>query len=268
MQAMYKDIVEFAELERFMDQKLKNYSSGMQVRLAFSIAIRAQSEILVLDEVLAVGDLNFQRKCLAIFDEHKAQQRTIVIVTHDMAIIERYCTRALLLDGGEIQSVGSPVAITQRYSTLNQQVYEAQNLEHLDDTQKTREYERISGIKYKLESSHKASANRIFESGEEAVIKVSWESGDIKNIGIALLKQSGEYVYGTNTAIEKKKINNNRVEYRIKLAVTEGDYHFLIGFFGANEKEQLYFAEHDLYFTVNKNREGWGGIVKLDHSWR
>jgi ABC-2 type transport system ATP-binding protein len=106
--SMYDEIVEFAELERFMDQKLKNYSSGMQVRLAFSIAIRANTDILVLDEVLAVGDAAFQAKCQEYFMDVKNKHKTIVLVTHDMSAVEKYCDRALLLEAGKVLNVGNP----------------------------------------------------------------------------------------------------------------------------------------------------------------
>jgi ABC-2 type transport system ATP-binding protein len=119
MAAMYDEIVEFAELERFMDQKLKNYSSGMQVRLAFSIAIRANSGILILDEVLAVGDEAFQRKCFQYFHELKRLKKTVVLVTHDMSSVEKFCTRALMLKGGEIQQIGSPQEIATSYIIEN-----------------------------------------------------------------------------------------------------------------------------------------------------
>src|SRR6185312_8467854 len=98
--AMYDEIVAFAELEKFMDQKLKNYSSGMQVRLAFSIAIRAKSDILLIDEVLAVGDASFQQKCFDYFYKLKQDKRTVVFVSHDMGAVERFCDRAVLIDNG------------------------------------------------------------------------------------------------------------------------------------------------------------------------
>ena len=94
--AMYDDIVDFAELGEFMDQKLKNYSSGMQVRLAFSVAIKAQGDILVLDEVLAVGDEAFQRKCDTFFANIKKDPtKTVILVTHDMSAVKKYCNRAI-----------------------------------------------------------------------------------------------------------------------------------------------------------------------------
>lgn len=119
MNTMYQEIVDFAEIEKFMDQKLKNYSSGMQVRLAFSIAIRANSDILVLDEVLAVGDANFQKKCFDYFGRVKNANKTVVLVTHDMSAVERFCDRALLLNEGNIVELGDTAKITKKYSDLN-----------------------------------------------------------------------------------------------------------------------------------------------------
>ena len=98
--AMYDDIVEFAELGDFMEQKLKNYSSGMQVRLAFSVAIKSQGDILVLDEVLAVGDEAFQKKCQNYFFEAKRNKKTVILVTHSMPDVRRYCDRAMLIQDG------------------------------------------------------------------------------------------------------------------------------------------------------------------------
>ena len=116
--AMYEDIVQFAELERFMDQKLKNYSSGMQVRLAFSMATRADADILLVDEVLAVGDAAFQRKCFAYFKELKANKKTVIFVTHDMGAVREYCDRAMLIDNSQIQAVGTAQDIAREYSLL------------------------------------------------------------------------------------------------------------------------------------------------------
>jgi len=116
---MYDDIVGFAELESFMDQKLKNYSSGMQVRLAFSIAIRANTDILVLDEVLAVGDEAFQRKCYDYFDQLKHEGKTVILVTHAMAAVERFCTRAIVIDKGRTIYDGDPKSAANTYKRLN-----------------------------------------------------------------------------------------------------------------------------------------------------
>lgn len=118
--AMYDDIVEFAELGDFMDQKLKNYSSGMQVRLAFSVAIEAQGDILVLDEVLAVGDEAFQRKCDDYFTAvRKDPTKTVILVTHDMGAVKRYCTRAMFIENGEVAVIGDNASVAERYTLAN-----------------------------------------------------------------------------------------------------------------------------------------------------
>lgn len=118
---MYNEIVEFAELHEFMNQKLKNYSSGMQVRLAFSVAIKARGDVLVLDEVLAVGDEAFQRKCNDYFIERKKSGQTTILVTHDMNAVKKYCTKAVLIDDGYIKASGDVDKVANQYSLDNLQ---------------------------------------------------------------------------------------------------------------------------------------------------
>lgn len=112
---MYDEIVEFAELEKFMDQKLKNYSSGMQVRLAFSMAVRAKADILLIDEVLAVGDADFQRKCFEYFKGLKQQHTTVVFVSHNMDAVREFCDRAILIEDNELKDIGKPEVIASKY---------------------------------------------------------------------------------------------------------------------------------------------------------
>lgn len=111
----YERVIEFAELEDFQDLKLKNYSSGMHVRLAFSVAIQVDAEILLIDEVLAVGDAAFQQKCFDVFNRMREEGRTIVFVTHDMGAVTRFCHRAMLLERGEQVMVGDPREVADRY---------------------------------------------------------------------------------------------------------------------------------------------------------
>lgn len=117
MDAMYDEIVHFAELEPFMDAKLKNYSSGMQVRLAFSIAIRARGDILILDEVLAVGDAAFQEKCNDYFASLHGEQ-TVILVTHSMENVRRFCDRAILIENGKVAVEGKPDVVATAYNNL------------------------------------------------------------------------------------------------------------------------------------------------------
>jgi len=118
VEAMYGDIVAFAELEESMDQKLKNYSSGMQVRIAFSVATRAKADVLLIDEVLAVGDAAFQRKCFEHFRALKKSKTTIVFVTHDMGAVRQFCDRAILIEESRIVAQGGAEDIATRYTEL------------------------------------------------------------------------------------------------------------------------------------------------------
>ncbi len=116
--AFYDEVVEFAELEAFMEQKLKNYSSGMKVRLAFAVAIQAHADILVLDEVLAVGDADFQRKCYNYFKELKNDQKTIIFVSHSMGLVKEYCDKAILIEDGKITHQGTAEDVANEYLKL------------------------------------------------------------------------------------------------------------------------------------------------------
>ncbi|MGA8016322.1 MAG: ABC transporter ATP-binding protein [Candidatus Dormiibacterota bacterium] len=111
----FDDIIGFAELEQFVDHKLKNFSSGMEVRLAFALAIQAHAEILMMDEVLAVGDASFQQKCFDTFQRYKREGRTVVLVTHELGAVTMYCDRALLLDHGRLAGDGAPEEVTSQY---------------------------------------------------------------------------------------------------------------------------------------------------------
>ena len=111
----FEQILEFAELERFVDRKLKNFSSGMMLRLAYSIAIQVTFDILLLDEVLAVGDQSFQEKCFATFERMRAEGKTIIFVSHDIASVLRFCDRVLLLKGGRVQAIGDAAAVVDTY---------------------------------------------------------------------------------------------------------------------------------------------------------
>ena len=115
----YDGVIEFAELKEFKDLKLKNYSSGMHVRLAFSVAIQVDADILLIDEVLAVGDAAFQQKCFDVFNDLRDKGRTIVFVTHDMGALQRFCHRALLLERGNPVYLGEPHEVADRYLELN-----------------------------------------------------------------------------------------------------------------------------------------------------
>lgn len=133
IEKMYDSIVEFAELEEFMDQKLKNYSSGQRVRLAFSMAIRADADILLLDEVLAVGDAAFQKKCYEYFDSLRENKKTIILVSHGMGVIRQYCDKAILIEDGKVAFEGTADQVADEYLKLfNQSTINSKSQESKD----------------------------------------------------------------------------------------------------------------------------------------
>lgn len=215
---MYDDIVQFAELEEFMDQKLKNYSSGMQVRLAFSVAIQAQGDILVLDEVLAVGDEAFQRKCDAYFAKVKKDaNKTVILVTHDMNAVKRYCNKAVLIKDGEVIVNGDKNDVANRYTL--------ENLANKTDAQasdKTNEYPiglnkrvpymRIVPVsKQLLNCSEKFRFAVEYEFNEPGKYFIAVAMHDVKRGGIA---------YDTGgDAIELEGEGKQRVEFEVPLTI-------------------------------------------------
>ena len=115
----YDGVIDFAELREFEELKLKNYSSGMLIRLAFSVAIQVDADLLLIDEILAVGDAAFQQKCFDVFNEMRDQGKTIIFVTHDMGSMQRFCDRALLLERGTPVYLGEPHEVADRYLEIN-----------------------------------------------------------------------------------------------------------------------------------------------------
>lgn len=265
MAAMYEDIIEFAELEKFMDQKLKNYSSGMQVRLAFSIAIQAKSPILLLDEVLAVGDEAFQRKCLDVFEKYKAEKQTIILVTHDMETVRKFCNRAMLINDGNIIEIGNPRDIADKYSQLNQKMindgvekYNKKNIEG----RYLKAY--ITDAKLKRESG--------FNFGEPMIVHISWtglKSDNIESIGIHLFKLSGEHLTGINTRTGNLKKNwkdMGHIAIEFKLDILPGKYYIAVETFEA-EGRIIDSIRTGLQFTVANTKMQWSGLVELPHVW-
>ena len=172
-------IIEFAELEEFADLKLKNYSSGMLVRLAFAVMMEADADVLLIDEVLAVGDAAFQQKCADAFHEMKAAGKTIVLVTHEMATVEDYCHRAMLIADGEIQHLGDPGEVGREYLRLN---FEGEGAE-----ESPAEGEELRLVDAHLEGSDGAPTANV-EHGEELRLRLELEvKRDLPGIDVGFL---------------------------------------------------------------------------------
>lgn len=202
MDEMYDRIVSFAELEAFMDQKLKNYSSGMQVRLAFSIAIRAETEILLIDEVLAVGDVLFQKKCYSYFKELKKNKKTVIFISHDTAALQEYCDRGILINKGEIIKEGKIEEVTRDYLDLLNKIEEEAKAK-----EKNKESERwgtgamaVTGLSV-LGPDKKP--REVFTSKNESItVRAKFQSkANIEEpvYGISIIDSSGAKIFQSNT---------------------------------------------------------------------
>ena len=263
MESMYSAIVEFAELEDFMEERLKNYSSGMQVRLAFSIAIRAHADILLLDEVLAVGDEAFQKKCYSYFDKLKREKRTVILVTHDMAAVERFCTKAAFIEDGHVKMIGKPYRIAAAYSRSNSQNYDQTTGLNSDN-------EGAVPFKIVLRGTD-GKEKTMYDFEETMTVELSWQQKGVKHVGVAIFRENGEYVYGPNTYQEKTSaIKDQTARYTVRLNLNEGRYFIKAGLMGANDTKVIAFIEEGPFFSVQRDyRHGrWGGVTKLDHTWK
>lgn len=255
--SMYDEIVDFAELHEFMDQKLKNYSSGMQVRLAFSIAIRAEASILVLDEVLAVGDEAFQKKCYTYFDELKRKKHTVILVTHDMSAVERFCNKAVFIEDGQVKMIGKPHKVAAAYSRSNRVTVEQAPTDEAEFTIEL------------LDEKNQPKTD--FEFGDIMRVRLIWDQKHVLNAGVAIFRDNGEYVFGPNTYQDNYTMKQkNTITYDVKLNLNEGEYFIKAGLTGKRDVDTIAFIEEGPHFTVQRDYESgrWGGVTKLDYTWK
>lgn len=235
MAEMYDEIVKFAELDRFMDQKLKNYSSGMQVRLAFSIAIRAKSDILLIDEVLAVGDLDFQKKCYKYFFDLKNKNQTVILVTHDMSAVRTFCDRGALINQGHLVATGSADQIASQYESINlQSVEERLNIQNQAPIITKRSGNRKATIeKVETFNSETGKKQDTFDADNDIGVRVTFkahETIDSPMVGFVFQNQQEITVFATNNQIQNqatKKFENKGyliMESVIENTFTDGEY--------------------------------------------
>ena len=229
VKAMYNDIVEFAELEHFMEQKLKNYSSGMQVRLAFSIAIRARSDILLLDEVLAVGDAAFQHKCFNYFEDLKQQKKTVVFVSHDMSAIRRFCNSAIYLNSGKLTMYGKPSKIADEYVD-----------ENIESAHKSK------NNKDEVPSPYRVSTKITERTDDKLLLKTSYQSDnqDEMYVGISVIKD-GLSVAEINSLPLVKLRGNGLTAYTLDTSIFNGGVYYVTTALFRLENRELLCVDKD-----------------------
>ncbi|UCC41882.1 MAG: ABC transporter ATP-binding protein [Candidatus Aminicenantes bacterium] len=226
IEASLEEIIEFSGLERFIDNPIKTYSSGMYVRLGFSIAINVDPDILLIDEILAVGDENFQKKCLQKIDGFKSEGKTIIIVSHDLTTVEKMCDRVFLLDNGLVASEGAPVDVISDYHKIlfekEEKALRAEQIEKMPAAAPPQEDEspapeanrwgskeaEITGIEFLDERNEKCD---VFKTGDFMKVRIHYEAKErIKKpvFGIAFYREDGIHINGPNT-----KTSNYDIEH-------------------------------------------------------
>ena len=255
MNEMYEGIVSFAELERFMDQKLKNYSSGMQVRLAFSIAIRAKGDILLLDEVLAVGDAAFQQKCFDYFETLKHDKKTVIFVSHDMTAVSRFCTKAIYIKDGEIKQSGDPFEIAE--------TYKLENLESVEKAQSKND----GGPE--LSAKHSLSIKAVNQTDDKLSIKFSYKSSDDSDmyVGFSVLRD-GISVAELTTYNKKPLKGNGHVVYDLdKTLFNVGVYQITSVLCRVEARKLLAVGTSIPNFAISGEDVARGAAMRLADNW-
>lgn len=266
-------IVEFSELIDFIDMKLKNFSSGMQVRLAFSLAINVYAEILLMDEVLAVGDSNFQTKCLEEFNKYRDQGKTVVLVTHDITTIQRYCDRAMLLTNGKITKIGKAEDVTNAYIIQNMSDEERRTQLESKDYENSGRVKRNAEITKVLFLDSGKKEKNVFKTGENFSVKVCFKSNRAVNpinVGVGIYKDNGSYVLGYNTLMDDHKVKNDFVEIEFKNPpLLKGSYYLNVVCFGDMEERYYDFKDKIKTFQIFPDLETsrYRGMININHRW-
>ena len=269
--SMYDDIVEFAELEDFMDQKLKNYSSGMQVRLAFSVAIKAQGDILVLDEVLAVGDEAFQRKCDNFFAEIKKDPtKTVILVTHSMDSVKKYCNKAILIKDGEIIASGDKNDVADRYTLENLKSEHKERKENPEDEYSLGLSEKVPTFRILPVSPQISSCAETFEFDVEYDLRDS-DGGEFYIPMSVLDVKRGGVPYDCGVAFKFSNAGHNKIHFALPLSIfNDGDFKIIATMrkipdtSNLRKFEQLAFTsdENSCYFSVrNPGTTNFAGLL-------
>ena len=283
------EIIKFSELKDFIDNPVRTYSSGMYMRLAFSVAIHVKPEVLLIDEILAVGDSNFQKKCMDKIVEFKKQGVTIVIVSHDLSTIEKICDLAVWLDGGVIRKKGTPKKIINAYleqmaknqnealvrhneeekeeESLEISTNEVEATEKSDDRWGSREIEIID-----VELLKENEITAVYDVEDKMEIKIKYKvNKDVEDIcfGVGIFGTDGVQRYGTNTHIDGEKVKLKKsgyVKFVIdRIGLVEGSYWLDV----AAHDERGYPFDYRLkiteFATVSNIKDV--GIVRLPHAW-
>lgn len=272
---MVDDIIDFADIGDHIYQPVKTYSSGMFVRLAFAVAINVDPDILIVDEALAVGDLEFQLKCMEKFTEIKNSGKTILFVSHDINSVRRFCDRVYWLKNGAVVEEGDTMDVSTNYENF----LKKKSIKTVD-REKSREKEQSIPDIVEVNSAVLLNENLekldIVEQDQKVIVKIDYTVLDdsIKNpvLGVAIRTVDNHYVCGLNTLLDhveipfKKGKNTFYIEYG-KMSLLTGEYYFDVAFFEEHATVPLVYKTKYINMFISGRYSG-EGIVILDHEWK
>jgi ABC-type polysaccharide/polyol phosphate transport system ATPase subunit len=266
MQERFDDIVAFASLEEFIDQPVKHYSSGMYVRLGFAVAVEVDPQILLIDEVLAVGDSAFQKKCLDKMREFREARKTMLIISHDLQTIQKVSDRILLLDKGQIIGLGDPESMIESYDVLNRKRH-AEIFQREWGTGKVR----ITGVTFENDAGEETDT---FQWGGSLNAIVQYEAKErIENpvFGFSIADNNGRIVHGNNTQIETFSIPVIEGEGSLRLhlddlPMAQGNYLFSFSSHSADHKENYHRMDNCFPIVIESSKR-FEGYAYMPSSW-
>lgn len=287
------DIIEFSELEEFIDNPVRTYSSGMYMRLAFSVAINVDADILLIDEILAVGDVNFQAKCLNKLMEIKQGGTTVVLVSHSTGQIEQICDRSIWIHDGVIALDGDAHTVDDEYlkymgekrkersqATSKVKVFKSNESSVIigkSTNENIKEDNHRGTGEVKITSVKAVNTNKeetyVFSSDDPIIFRVSYEVGKIIEdalIGVCIYRSDGVRCYGTNTkvdGIEGFRIEKNgSIEYLLEESQLKEGKYFLDVCIAVNNDDMVDYCSHVCDFEVYDNHKDIG-LIRMSHIW-
>jgi len=279
----FDEIVQFAELEEFIDAPVKTYSSGMYMRLGFSIAINVNPDVLLVDEVLAVGDAAFVPKCLDRIDDFRRRKKTILFVSHDLATVRKICDKVIWLKDGAIQTIGEPHRVVDAYlqdvADKQEEDFEkrqkvVEKKEQYDENRRENRWgKREIEIKKTVITNRDGKAKHVFSPDEGMIIELEVEAYSEKKdfvFGIGIFNSQGICCYGTNTILEE--LEPTSISGRGKVTIKLDRLNFVNGTYyldvAVHKRDGYPFDYHrNLYSFLISSREKDVGIFRPDHSW-
>ena len=275
-------IIEFSELEEFIDNPVRSYSSGMYMRLAFSVAINVDADILLIDEILAVGDQNFQRKCTNKLQAISKTGTTIVIVSHSLGQIEKLCGRSIWINDGLIQMDGVPRDVHLYYQDfLGKKINQAIQAAKKEESARTEGSEKNGRVVSKeawVESVELINKNdevmSVFETGDTMTIRIKYKAreGDIKPIvSVGVVREDGVHCFSTNTAIAKIRnfalMQSGIIDFVIdSLNLLNGYYYMDVALSYADGNRLYDYVSNASVFQMI-SRDGSTGLLRVEGKW-